>query len=153
MPFALATGALCLMSLLSAGAEPQTRPSPVVDPALAAKLGADEHGMRRYVLVILKTGPHRVPDGPARDEMFAGHSANMKRLADEGKLAVAGPFEGGNDWRGMFIFAVDTAGEAERLVATDPVIKNGEMVAEYHPLYSSAALMSVNEIHRRISPP
>lgn len=135
------------------GLAQDTKPSPVADPALAKQLGADERGMRKYILVILKTGPHRVPDGPARDEMFKGHFANIKRLAGEGKLAVAGPFGEKTDWRGMFIFAVDSQEEAERLVATDPVVTNGEMVAEYHTLYSSAALMAVKEIHEKIAPP
>jgi len=124
----------------------------VPDPVLAKRLGADEHGMRNYVLVILKTGPHRTPDGPARDEIFRGHFANIERLASEGKLVVAGPFSNEADWRGMFVFAVETLEAARQLVATDPVIKSGEMVAEYHKLYSSAALMSVKEIHKRIAP-
>ena len=40
---------------------------------------------------------------------------------------------------------------AKALVATDPVIANGEMVAEYHPWYGSAALMQVSEAHKRIT--
>lgn len=128
------------------------KPSRVADPALAKQLGADERGMRKYVLVILRTGPQRVPDGPAREEMFKGHFANIKRLASAGKLVLAGPFGEKTDWRGMFVFAVNTQEEAEQLVATDPVIKNGEMVAEYHPLYASAALMAVKEIHEKIAP-
>lgn len=42
---------------------------------------------------------------------------------------------------------------AEKLVATDPVIRSGEMVAEYHKLYASAALMAVTGIHGKIAPP
>ncbi len=122
------------------------------DPALAQQLGADQRGMRKYVMVILKTGKHRVPDGKARDEMFKGHFANMQRLADEGKLVLAGPFGDKTDWRGMFIIAVDNVEAAQSLVATDPVITNGEMFAEYHMLYASAALMSVNGIHKQIAP-
>ena len=128
-------------------------PAPVPDPALARELGADARGMRRYVLVILKTGPRHVPDGPDRDAMFAGHFANMKRLAREGKLAVAGPFGKKNDWRGLFILAVETEEEAAELVATDPVIERGEMVAELHPFYATAALMAVTGIHGKIAPP
>ena len=127
-------------------------PAAVADPALAKQLGADEHGMRKYVLVILKTGPHPVPAGPARDRMFEGHFANMQRLAKAHKLVLAGPFGDKNDWRGMFVFAVATQDEAAALVATDPVIRSGEMVAEYHTLYSSAALMAINGIHEKISP-
>ncbi len=126
---------------------------PAYDAALASKLGADEHGMRQYVMVILKTGPTPKPKGPERDEMFKGHFANIQRLADEGKLALAGPFDGVDGWRGMFIFAVKDIDEAKQLTATDPVIASGEMIAEYHKYYGSAALMQVAEVHRRISKP
>lgn len=123
------------------------------DADLAARVGADERGMRRYVLVILKTGPVRVPDGDARKAMFAGHFANMQRLSDEGKLVLAGPFSADPDgWRGLFLLAVDDVGEARWLTETDPVIVNGEMVAEYHPWYGSAAAMMLPEIHERIVP-
>jgi uncharacterized protein YciI len=119
-------------------------------PALARLFGADERGMRKYVLVVLKTGPNRVAPGPERDEMFKGHFANIERLANEGKLVLAGPFDGADGWRGLFVFAVTDVEEARRLVATDPVIAKGEMVAEYHRYYGTAALTLVNELHRRL---
>lgn len=109
--------------------------------------------MRPYVLVILKTGPKRVPDGDARDAMFAGHFANIERLAKAGKLVVAGPFsEDPDGWRGLFLFAVEDIAEAKRLAATDPVIVNGEMVAEYHRWYGSAAAMLIPEVHEKLMP-
>jgi hypothetical protein len=66
------------------------------------------------------------------------------------ELVLAGPFNGGDDWRGMFIFATPDVGQARTFVATDPVIVQSEMVAEYHPFYGSAGLMTVNDIHNRI---
>ena len=124
---------------------------PGYDAALAQRLGADQRGMRPYVLVVLKTGPTPVPKGEKRDAMFKGHFANMERLSKQGKLALAGPFEKNADgWRGLFVFAVSTVEEAKALTATDPVIVNGEMVAEYHKFYGSAALMMVNEVHNKI---
>lgn len=120
------------------------------DAALAAEVGADEHGMRQYVLVILKSSPNRVPDGKERDEMFQGHFANMKRLAGEGKLALAGPLDGVDGWRGLFILAVADIEEAKLLVATDPVVVKGEMVPEFHKYFGSAALMLVNEAHDKV---
>jgi len=130
-----------------------TSPPTVAEPELARQLGADERGMRQYVLVILKTGPSRVPDGPARTAMFQGHFANIQRLAEAGQLAVAGPFaDSSAGWRGLFVLAVPTVEHARALVATDPVIAQGEMVAEYHSLYASAALMAVNATHQRIAP-
>lgn len=124
---------------------------PGFDAELAKQVAADERGMRKYVLVVLKTGPNKVPAGPERDEMFKGHFANMGRLAAEKKLALAGPFDGVEGWRGLFIFAVESIEEAKALVATDPVIIKGEMVAEFHTYYGSAALMLVNEAHKKIA--
>jgi uncharacterized protein YciI len=140
-------------SFALAQAAPSTeRPvSSSFDAELAKRLGADKMGMKTYILVILKTGPVNVPEGKERDAIFKGHFANIRRLADEGKLAVAGPFEDKNDWRGMFIFNVETIEDAQKLTATDPVIKSGLMVAEYHKLYCSAALMEVGNIHKKIS--
>jgi uncharacterized protein YciI len=123
---------------------------PAFDAELARKLGADDYGMRSYVLVILKTGPKPMAPGPERDAMFKGHFANMQRLATEGKLAYAGPLDGVEGRRGIFILAVADIEAAKQLVATDPVIVNGEMVAEYHKHYGSAALMQVNETHAKV---
>jgi uncharacterized protein YciI len=140
-------------SFALAQAAPSTeRPvSSSFDAELAKRLGADKMGMKTYILVILKTGPVNVPEGKERDAIFKGHFANIRRLADEGKLAVAGPFEDKNDWRGMFIFNVETIEDAQKLAATDPVVKSGLMVPEYHKLYCSAALMEVGNIHKKIS--
>jgi uncharacterized protein YciI len=105
------------------------------------------------VLVILKTGPTPVPAGEQRKKMFQGHMANMERLANEGKLVLAGPFDGTDGWRGLFIFAVNDIEAAKQLTATDPVIVNGEMVAEYHKYFGSASLMLINEWHKKITKP
>ena len=124
--------------------------NPKYDAESAQRLGAVQRGMRSYVLVVLKTGPNKVAPGKERDEMFAGHFANIKRLAADGKLALAGPFDGVDGWRGLFIFAVKDIEEAKQLTATDPVIIKGEMVAEYHKWYGSAAVMDVTRIHETL---
>ncbi len=146
-----ALAVLCALPSLGAAQEMAATPPPQYDEALATRLGADERGMRSYVLVILKTGPTPVPDGAERDEMFRGHFANMQRLSKEGVLAHAGPLDGVDGWRGLFILAVADVEEARKHVATDPVIVRGEMVAEYHKHYGSAALMQVRETHERVA--
>lgn len=125
------------------------------DAELAKKLGADERGMKMYVLCILKTGPKDAEiKGDARKEIFAGHFANMKRLSDEGKLAVAGPFgENDRSWRGLYIFNVPTIADAEKLVVTDPAVKSGVFIYELTPWYGSAAMMVVPETHKRLEKP
>ena len=120
------------------------------DAALAERTGADERGMRPYVLVILKSSTTPMPKGEARDAMFRGHFANMERLAKDGKLVLAGPLDGVDGWRGLFVLAVDDLDEARALVATDPVVAQGEMVPELHKYYGSAALMLVNDLHAKL---
>ncbi len=147
--------ALALATLLAlpfaANANPAAPASaPAYDAELAKSLGADERGMRPYVLVILKTGPKKMTAGDERNNMFKGHFANMGKLAGEKKLVLAGPLDGKEGRRGIFVFNTPEIDTAKTWVATDPVIINGEMEAEYHKFYGSAALMMVNEVHGKI---
>ncbi len=145
---------VCIVTAVATAEEPAAKAS-AFDPELAQRLGADERGMRKYVLCILKTGPKDAEiKGKERDEIFAGHFANIGRLADEGKLAVAGPF-GKNDksFRGLYIFNVPTVEEAEKLVVLDPAVKAGVFVADLTPWYGSAAMMVVSDTHKRIEKP
>jgi hypothetical protein len=79
------------------------------DSTLARKLGADERGMKSYILVILKTGPNKLEAGPERENLFKGHFANINKMADAGKLVIAGPLEENDKtYRGIFILNVKT---------------------------------------------
>jgi uncharacterized protein YciI len=157
MKFHLA-GFMLLLAMASTAALGQAdkkadTPASKFDAELAKKVGADEYGMRKYVLALLKTGPKDAEvQGDARKAVFKGHFDNMSRLAAEGKLAVAGPF---NDpekkFRGLFIFAVSTVEEAKALAETDPTVKAGVLIVEYVPWYGSASLMLSNELHDKVA--
>ena len=127
--------------------------NPYYDAALAKKLGADEYGMKNYVLVILKTGPKDAEfKGKERDDIFAGHMANIGRLAEAGKLAVAGPFmKNDKGYRGLYIFNAKTIEEAQQIVDTDPAVKSGILIPDMTLWYSSASLMATPEIHKKIA--
>ena len=142
--------AALLLTVMQVCAQQQAS-SATYDAAMAARLGADDYGMRSYVLVVLKTGPNKIPPGAERDEMFQGHFANMKRLSEAGKLVLAGPFDGVDGWRGLFVFAVKEIDEAKQLAATDPVLVKGEMIAEYHKYFGSAAIMIIPEVHEKLA--
>ena len=115
--------------------------NPNYDAELAKKLGADEYGMKNYVLVILKTGENKTTDKEELNKLFRGHMENIQRLVKEGKLIVAGPFGENNlTWRGLFIFDVKTVEEARELVQTDPAIKAKLFDVDLVPWYGSAAL-------------
>jgi len=115
--------------------------NPNYDEALAKKLGADDYGMKKYVLVILKTGENTSATSEETSAAFRGHMENINRLVDEGKLIVAGPL-GKNDktYRGIFILGVPTVEEASELVQTDPAVKAKLLDVELFPWYGSAAL-------------
>jgi uncharacterized protein len=150
----LVFSATVLLFGYAASAQTSTKPlNPKYDAALAKQLGGNDNGMRNYVLAILRTGPNDASvKGEERTKAFQGHMANIGRLADSGKLAVAGPF-GKNDkaFRGLFIFAVPTVEEARALAETDPAVKAGIFVMDYMPWFGSASLMATPEIHKKIS--
>jgi uncharacterized protein YciI len=111
------------------------------DPTLAKRLGADDYGMKRYVLVILKTGSNTLEDKSTRDSLFAGHLSNINKLAEQNKLIVAGPLgKNDNDFRGIFILNVTTLNEANELLETDPAVKANLLKPDLYSWYGSAAL-------------
>ena len=120
------------------------------DIELAHKLGADEYGMRKYVMAFLKAGPNRDHNQEEAQALQKAHLENIGKMADAGKLVLAGPFMDDGELRGIYVFDVETVEEAIELTSTDPMIKKGRLIMEMHPWYGSAALMQVNEIHNKI---
>lgn len=121
------------------------------DELLAEELGADDYGMRQYVIAFLKAGPDQSQDSTRAAELQRAHLDNIRRLAEEGKLVLAGPFMDTGELRGLYVFDVRTVEEARKLTQTDPAVEAGRLEMELRPWYGSAALMEVNNIHSRIS--
>jgi uncharacterized protein YciI len=115
--------------------------NPNYNKALADSLGADDYGMKMYVLVMLKTGPSNITEKAKTDSLFAGHMRNINRLVDMGKLVVAGPLrKNDKNYRGIFILNVTTFEEAKKLMEADPAISSGMLDTELFHWYGSAAL-------------
>ena len=121
------------------------------DSLLAQELGADEYGMKPYVMAFLKEGPDRDQDSATAAQLQADHMANINRMAEEGTLVLAGPFLGDGDLRGIYLFNVATIEEAEALTNTDPAVQAGRLVMELQMWYGSAALLQVNDLHKKIA--
>ena len=87
-----------------------------------------------FILVLLVRPPN-APEKPKAEleKLQEGHMANMKRLADEGKLFKAGPTEdsSGRNVRGIFIFKAESVEQAREWVATDPLVKAGRLAPEF----------------------
>lgn len=121
------------------------------DSILAKKYGADQYGMKKYVIAFLKRGPNRTEDEKKAAELQKAHMDNINRLAEEGKLVMAGPFFGDGDLRGLYIFDVQSIDEARELTNTDPAIKAGSLEMELMEWYGSAALMGMTELHSKVA--
>lgn len=121
------------------------------DKDKSLKYGADKYGMRKYVMAFLKRGPNRPSDPEKANELQRAHLDNIGRMAESGKLVIAGPFLDDGDLRGIYIFNVSSIKEAEELTNTDPAIIYGSLVMELKEWYGSAALMAVKDIHKEIA--
>jgi uncharacterized protein YciI len=124
----------------------------VYDSVLAKTLGADEYGMKAYIFVLLIPGINHLEKGAKRDSIFRGHLKNIGKLAEAGKLVIAGPL-GDNDrsYRGIFILNVKTIEEAKELLQTDPAIQSKVLDAELYEWYGSAALSEYLKIQKKIT--
>lgn len=96
-----------------------------------------KYEMKTYFFVMLKKGPNRDQDTTTVKELQKGHMANIQKMADMGKLAIAGPFLDDGDWRGIFILDVSTKEEVEKLLANDPAIAAGRLAYEIHPWFGA----------------
>ncbi len=85
--------------------------------------GDTTYVMKRYVFMHLMAGPERSQDSIEVAKIQEAHLAHLNKLSEDGKLAVAGPFEKGGEYRGLLIFDVETIEEALQLESEDPAIK------------------------------
>ncbi len=87
-------------------------------------------GQKQFTFVFLNKKEN--PEIPKEqvDKIMEGHMANINRLAKEGKLVVAGPFEGGG---GIFILNTTSVDEAKEWLSTDPGIQANRWNIELLP--------------------
>ena len=86
---------------------------------------------KAYTIVFLNKKPDAAQiDKETTAKLMEGHMANINRLASEGKLLAAGPFDGGG---GLFILNTTSLEEAAGWVNTDPAVKAKRWNIEYLP--------------------
>ncbi len=98
-----------------------------------------DYVMKQYFFVMLTKGDRRDEnmDTAMVNELQRKHLANIDRLANEGKILVAGPFGDDGNWRGIFIFDCKEQKEVEELLNTDPMIAAGWLGYEVHPWWTA----------------
>ena len=104
---------------------------PQYDSLLAKRLGADEYGMKKYVMAFLKSGSVKIQDSIKRAELQREHLKNIFRLAEEGTLIVAGPFLDDLSIRGIFIFNVESVEEARKIAEKALSLDSTDKVVNY----------------------
>ncbi len=133
------TTALLIALTLAAAAAAQ-------EPAKRSLRERDERGMRIYYMGFLTRGPRWTPEQTdATRKLQEEHLANIRRLAEVGRLLIAGPFayeptDADQSLRGIFIFDTETRAEAEELARTDPAVKAGRLALRIIPWYGPFGL-------------
>jgi len=76
---------------------------------------------------LLRNGPNAAPGN--RETLKLSSLQKWKRA---GSIVIGGLSLEGGDFRGLYIFTVDSIEEAEELVNGDPAIQSGSLRFEFH---------------------
>lgn len=121
------------------------------DAELAQQLGADEYGMRQYVLCLLNIGVKKLMASEDFKKVEEAHLQYMEKLVAEGKVVLAGPMTKPNKFSGLLVFNAGSIEEVKALMEKDPKVKEKLIIPEYELWTSSAAIMQLNGTHKRIA--
>lgn len=100
--------------------------------------GDTTYVMKEYYLCLLFRGDKAfdIPETEL-ETIQAGHLAHINKLAEDGKVAMAGPMGSDEELRGILIFHTESKEEAEALQAQDPAIKAGRLRMEIYPWWAA----------------
>ena len=144
----VAAVALVVAPLFAVAAEPPKR----------SPRERDERGMRIYYMGFLTRGPAWTPEvTDATRALQQAHLANITRLAEDGRLLIAGPFaydesDADQSLRGIFIFDTETRAEAEELARTDPAVQAGRLALRIIPWYGPYGLTYADREQAKAKP-
>lgn len=100
--------------------------------------GDTTYVMKKYYLVLLKANPDKEAlDSAKVAEIQQAHLDNISRLADMGKIVMAGPMGDDGNLRGIFVMDCDNLEEATDLCETDPAIMKKRLLYEVHPWWAA----------------
>ncbi len=101
--------------------------------------------MTTYYMAFLYRGPNTAMPQAEAAKIQAAHMAHIGKMADSGKLILAGPFMDNGELRGIFVFKVGSMDEAQALTDSDPAVKAGRLKVEIRPWYSAKGIQVVKD--------
>ncbi len=133
MPGSLPRTAVLAALLVAAFAPGQSPGAAPPEPAAPAAVPPARFEFETFQLVLLVRPADRkeIPRAEA-EAIQAQHLAHLTRMAESGKMMVAGPFGDQSDpsLRGACLYRVATAEEARALAEADPAVKAGRLRVE-----------------------
>lgn len=102
----------------------------------ATKDSTPEMNLKRYWMVLLKKGPNRQHSKADAAKIQAAHMANLERIAETGKLTLAGPFGDSGALRGILILDSQDSMEVASLVKADSAVVTGRLTFEIKPWWT-----------------
>lgn len=100
--------------------------------------------LEKYSLLLVHQGDKWDPKSAVPQDLVKQHLSYLMGLMQQGKLALAGPFQGEGELKGVFIYSV-SMDEAMKLEAEDPLTKNGFFKIEGHPWATAKGVLAAGQ--------